>query len=207
MARKPIAHNDDNVLPASEILKRLHALGYFGDKTLAQVKKIKGAELQKAIRAIQEFNGLSPTGTVGPNTAHRINRRRCGLPDFNITAPGSEPCKWPMPNVTYYHEINLPGLTNHQVAEAYDVAFSQWAETCNLDPTRVDAANKANIYARSGTGKKNGLDNKGGTLAWSELPCGVEENMQLDQMFDEAIQKANPPYQVIPGFEGATFEV
>lgn len=29
----------------------------------------------------------------------------------------------------------------------------------------------------------------------------------LDQMFDEAIQKANPPYQVIPGFEGATFEV
>ena len=29
----------------------------------------------------------------------------------------------------------------------------------------------------------------------------------LDQLFDEAIQKANPPYQVIPGFEGATFEV
>ncbi|NDC10566.1 MAG: hypothetical protein EBZ75_14750, partial [Oxalobacteraceae bacterium] len=45
---------------------------------------------------------------------------------------------------------------------------------------------QANIYARSGTGKKSGLDNKGGTLAWSELPCGVAENVQLDQMFDEA---------------------
>jgi hypothetical protein len=186
MARKPTAHDEAHVLPVSEILKRLHALGYFGDKTLAQAKKIKGAELQKAIRTFQEFNGLNPTGTVGPKTAHRINRRRCGLPDFNITAPGGDPCKWPMPNVTYYHEVHLPGLTNSQVAEAYDIAFSQWAEVCNLEPTRVDTANKANIYARSGAGKKNGLDNKGGTLAWSELPCGVAENVQLDQMFDEA---------------------
>ncbi len=186
MARKPTAQSEAHVIPVGEILKRLHALGYFGDKTLAQVKKIKGVELQKAVRAFQEFNGLSPTGTVGPKTAHRINRRRCGLPDFNITAPGGDPCKWPMPGVTYYHDVHLPGLTDSQVAEAYDIAFSQWAEVCNLNPSRVDAANKANIYARSGVGKKYGLDNKGGTLAWSELPCGVAENIQLDQMFDEA---------------------
>lgn len=187
MARKPTTQPaDSHVLPVSEILRRLHALGYFGDKTLAQVKKIKGAELQKAIRAFQEFNGLNPTGTVGPKTAHRINRRRCGLPDFNITAPGGDPCKWPMPNISYYHEIHLPGLTTAQVTEAYDIAFSQWAEVCAIDPVRVDTHKKANIYARSGVGKKNGLDNKGGTLAWSELPCGVAENIQLDQMFDEA---------------------
>lgn len=187
MARKPAHHPPEpHVLPVSEILRRLHALGYFGDKPLAQVKKIKGAELQKAVRAFQEFNGLKPTGTVGPTTAHRINRRRCGLPDFNITAPGGDPCKWPMPNISYYHEVRLPGLTNAQVAEAYDIAFSQWAEVCAIDPVRVDTHKKANIYARSGTGKKNGLDNKGGTLAWSELPCGVAENVQLDQMFDEA---------------------
>lgn len=186
MARKPTKQSDPHVLPVSEILRRLHSLGYFGDKTLAQVKKIKGAELQKAIRTFQEFNGLNPTGTVGPKTAHRINRRRCGLPDFNITAPGGDPCKWPMPNISYYHEIHLPGLTNDQVAEAYDIAFSQWAEVCKIDPVRVDTHKKANIYARSGTGTKSGLDNKGGTLAWSELPCGVAENVQLDQMFDEA---------------------
>jgi hypothetical protein len=186
MARKPLAHHETHVLPISEILRRLHALGYFGDKTLAQVKKIKGAELQKAIRAFQSFNGLNPTGTVGPKTAHRINRRRCGLPDFNITSPDGDPCKWPMPNIAYYHSVHLPGLTESQVAEAYDIAFSQWAEVCAIEPVRVDTHKKANIYARSGMGKKNGLDNKGGTLAWSELPCGVAENIQLDQMFDEA---------------------
>lgn len=186
MARKPTAHTGTHVLPVNEILRRLHALGYFGTKSMAQVKKLRGAELQKAIRAFQEFNGLHPTGTVGPKTAHRINRRRCGLPDFNLTSPDGDPCKWPMPNISYFHEVHLPGLTPEQVSEAYDIAFSQWAEVCNIDPLRVDSANKANIYARSGVGKKHGLDNKGGTLAWSELPCGVAENVQLDQMFDEA---------------------
>jgi hypothetical protein len=181
MARTPPAHH---VLPVNEILRRLHGLGYFGARSLAQVKKIKGKELEKAVQTFQQFNGLPPTGEVGPKTASRINRPRCGLPDFNLST--GETCKWPMDNITYYHEITLPGVSDAQVAEAYDIAFAQWAEVCNINPKRVASANQANIYARSGAGKKQGLDNKGGTLAWSELPCGVAENVQLDQMFDEA---------------------
>ena len=175
-----------NVIPAAEILKKLHALGYFNDKTWAQVKKIRGTELAEAVKAYQAFNGLQPTGTVGPNTANRIARRRCGLPDFNITAPGGDVCKWPMAKIMYYHDVKLPGLTADQVTQAYDIAFSQWAEVCNIEPTRADSHKTANIYAKSGMGATNGLDNRGGTLAWSELPCGVAENVQLDQMFDEA---------------------
>jgi hypothetical protein len=186
MARKSPKQADTNVLPVHEILQRLHALGYFGEKSLAQVKKLRGAELQAAIRAFQSFNGLQPTGTVGPKTAHRINRRRCGLPDFNITAAGSDPCKWPMQDIAYYHEIRMPGITDAQVKEAYDIAFAQWAEICQINPVRVESHKQANIYAKSGVGAKSGLDNRGGTLAWSELPCGVAENIQLDQMFDEA---------------------
>lgn len=185
MARKP-AKKDANVLPTAEILKKLFDLGYFGSKTWAAAKKTKGAELTKAIKAYQAFHGLNPTGHVGPNTAHRINRRRCGLPDFNITAPGGKPCKWPMSKILYYHEIKMPGITDQQVRDAYDIAFSQWAEVCNIEPERAPSAQTANIYAKSGTGKTVGLDNAGGTLAWSELPCGVTENVQLDQMFDEA---------------------
>lgn len=175
-----------DILPAGVVLKKLFDLGYFGERSWASVKALQGKELNNAIKAYQAFNGLDPTGQVGPKTAHRINRSRCGLPDFNITAPGGEPCKWPMPNISYYHEIKLPGLTDEQVKHAYDIAFAQWAEVCNIDPVRVTAANTANIYARSGVGKQHGLDNKGGTLAWSELPCGVASNVQLDQMFDEA---------------------
>lgn len=175
-----------HVLPVNEILRRLYDFGYFGAKSWSAARKTSGGELQKAISAYQRFHGLKPTGEVEPITAHKINHPRCGLPDFNITAPDGKPCKWPMEKISYYHRLTLPGLNDEQVAEAYDIAFSQWAEVCNIEPVRVDSHKMANIYARSGVGKKNGLDNRGGTLAWSELPCGVAENIQLDQMYDEA---------------------
>lgn len=188
MARKPAAHkkNDTkNVIPVSEILKKLHGLGYFGDRPWNKVKAIRGAELAKAIKEYQKFNGIEPTGVVGPKTAHKIARARCGLPDFNITMAGSE-CRWPMRKILYYQDIKLPGLTPEQVAEAYAIAFSQWATLCDIEPVLAASHTTANIYARSGVGRQNGLDNRGGTLAWSELPCGVSENIQLDQMYDEA---------------------
>jgi hypothetical protein len=172
-----------HVLPTSAILKKLYDLGYFGTKSWSSVKISKALIWPRPSRPIRRSNGLEPTGAVGPKTAHRINRKRCGLPDFNLTAAGGDPCKWPMPNIAYYHSIKLPGLTKEQIKQAYDIAFSQWAEVCNIEPFRVDGPTRANIYARSGVGSKNGLDNKGGTLAWSELPCGVAENIQLDQMF------------------------
>jgi len=174
------------VLPTQEILKKLFDLGYFGAKAWTDVQNLKGAQLIKAIKAFQSFHGLPATGIVGPKTAHNINQRRCGLPDFNITAANSAPCKWPMAAITYFHKVTLPGMTDAQVKEAYDIAFSQWAKVCAIEPMRVDGPNNANIYAQSGVGKANGLDDRGGTLAWSELPCGVAENVQLDQMFDEA---------------------
>lgn len=180
-----MAHKEqENVLSHAEILKRLHAFGYFGRRTWASVRNVKGAELARAIKEYQKFHGLDATGDVGPRTAHNLARRRCGLPDFNIT--DGAVCKWPHRQITYYTTINLPGLTEAQVEQAFDTAFLQWAAVCNIEPTRVEAANKANIFSRSGTGKKHGLDSKGGTLGWSEMPCGVEENIQLDQMYDEA---------------------
>lgn len=186
MARKPKKSAGSDVLPAHEILKKLFDLGYFGETPWSKVRTITGTDLARAVKAYQDFNGLEPTGVVEPRTANRINKRRCGLPDFNITASGGAPCKWLHKKITYYHDLKLPGITDDQIKEAYDIAFSQWAEVCDLEPTRVEAADQANIYARSGVGRSNGLDNRGGTLAWSELPCGVAENVQLDQMFDEA---------------------
>jgi hypothetical protein len=175
-----------SALPTESVLEFLYNMGYFGDRGWDKVKTVSGRELEKAIKAYQAFNGLDACGCVDDVTAHWITRRRCGLPDFNMTDHNGKPCQWPMKTITYYHEMTLPGLTAEQVAEAYDVAFSQWAEVCDIEPTRVTTAGKANIYARSGTGRQHNLDGRGGTLAWSELPCGVAENIQLDQMYDEA---------------------
>lgn len=176
---------DKNVLSTQEILRKLHAYGYFGKQPWSVTKKTSGKALEAAVREYQKFNGLEPTGVVGMRTAHTLGRYRCGLPDFNLTS-GDSPCKWPHVNITYYSELKLPGMSDEQVKLAYDTAFAQWAAVCNIDPVRVDAAGKANIYARSGKGKAANLDDRGGTLAWSELPCSVTEQMQLDQMFDEA---------------------
>lgn len=174
-----------NVISTAEILKKLHAYGYFGDQPWSTTKKTSGRALEAAIREYQKFNGLEPTGVVGMRTAHVMSRRRCGLPDFNITGAG-DACKWPMKNITYYASLTLPGITGQQAQQAFDAAFSQWAAVCDIYPVRVDSPANANILAQSGKGKAANLDDRGGTLAWSELPCGVAENMQLDQMFDEA---------------------
>ena len=176
---------DKNVLSTQEILRKLHAYGYFGKQPWSVTKKTSGKALEAAVREYQKFNGLEPTGVVGMRTAHTLGRYRCGLPDFNLTS-GDGPCKWPHTCITYYAELKLPGMSDGQVQLAYDTAFAQWAAVCNIEPTRVDAATRANIYARSGKGKLANLDDRGGTLAWSELPCSVTAQMQLDQMFDEA---------------------
>lgn len=182
MARTP---PNPHVIPTNEILQKLYGFGYFGTKTWKQVKNIKGADLTRAIREYQRFHGLEPDGKVDPATAHVLARRRCGLPDFNFSA-GDKTCKWPHKNITYFPQITLPGITDEQARQAYDIAFSQWAAVCDIEPRRVEVATKANILARSGKGKNVGLDDRGGTLAWSELPCDVTANIQLDQMFDEA---------------------
>lgn len=174
-----------NVLTDPEIVARLYTLGYFGDTPWSKIRGLRGDRLDRAIREYQRFHGLKADGIVGAKTAHVLLRHRCGLPDFNIS--GSDvPCRWPMPRITYYSKLQLPGISSDQAAAAYDAAFAQWAAVCDIEPVRVGSPNTANIFAKSGSGKKDGLDDRGGTLAWSELPCNVSENMQLDQMFDEA---------------------
>lgn len=186
MAKKNPSSKIDSVLPLGDVLKYLYHYGYFGGKSWKDAQGIRGAELQKAVRAYQRFNGLPENGKVNEVTAHRIRRHRCGLPDFNISGSKTDPCKWPMREITYYHEITMPGVSPEQVRQAFDTAIDQWAAVCDIEPVRVDTPSEANIYSRSGAGKKYNLDGEGGTLAWSELPCGVHSRIQLEQMYDEA---------------------
>lgn len=184
MAKRKIV-KPGQVLKDAEIVSRLFTLGYFGDVPWSKVKDLRGTKLDNAIREYQRFHGLKSDGIVGAKTAHVLLRHRCGLPDFNIS--GSDvPCRWPMPRITYYAKLRLPGITEDQADAAYDAAFAQWAAVCNIEPVRVPDHNLANIFAKSGVGRANSLDDRGGTLAWSELPCNVSEHMQLDQMYDEA---------------------
>lgn len=175
-----------HVLPVAEILKKLLSLGYFGLQTWSDIKGLKPAAITRAIKQYQQFHGLADDGEVGPKTAKVLNRPRCGRPDFEMRLNASaDVCKWPSKEVVYASQITLPGITPQQAIQAYDQAAAQWMAICGIKLTR-GVPGKANIYAKSGLGRANGLDNRGGTLAWSELPCDVNMDTQLDQMFDEA---------------------
>lgn len=173
------------VIPNDEVTKVLFDLGYFGASTWAEVERLSDADLAAALAKYQEFHGLEVTGIAEPVTAHSFRRLRCALPDFEMREAGKV-CMWPMKSVTYYQSLRLPGLTPEQVAQAYDEACNQWVAVCGLSLKRVATKNQANIAARSGAGRANGLDGRGGTLAWSELPCGVSPNAQMEQCYDEA---------------------
>lgn len=180
-----MAATKKHVISTPQILKKLLELGYFGLQKWGDVKNIKGARLNRAITEFQKFHGLDPDGEVGPKTANAMSRRRCGLPDYEMRLNAEEVCAWPMKTVRYCPEINLPGITKAQAIQAFDIACQQWVSICGIQMEKTEA-NKANIYAKSGTGRANGLDNRGGTLAWSELPCSARATTQLDQMYDEA---------------------
>jgi len=176
-------HKD--VLSTTEILKYLHRLGYFGDVKFAAIANITGARLRGALQHYQKFHGLRPLGTVTVPTITTMKRRRCGLPDFEIRA-SEEPCAWPMTRVYYHTALDLPGITRREAIEAYDIACGQWAAVCGLKLVRAVSAKRANILAKSGRGRADGLDNIGGTLAWSEMPCEATWATQLQQMYDQA---------------------
>lgn len=139
-------------------------------------------ELRRAIEQYQAFNGLTADGVVGPETIHQMtNPLRCGLPDMMA----DQVCAWPHKDVTYFPTINLPGLSAEDAVRAFDVACQQWNEVCGIKLRRV-GSQQANIVAGSGKGQANNLDGRGGTLAWSFLPCGTSANSTLQQMYDES---------------------
>lgn len=174
------------MLTNTKILRTLHGFGYFGDKPWKEVKGISGARLKRAVAEYQKFHGLDTNGKVDARTARQLtNRFRCGLPDFELRAE-AKTCKWPMQQVTYYSKLDLPGLSAEQAKQAFDAACRQWMAVCGLSLVRVASASTANIVSTSGEGRADGLDGRGGTLAWSELPCGAGPNSQYEQKFDSA---------------------
>ncbi|MCC7423787.1 MAG: matrixin family metalloprotease [Planctomycetaceae bacterium] len=173
-----------HLLPNDEVVSKLFGWGYFPDLTTAAeaLEKVAPARLAEAIRMYQKMHGLLADGWIGPKTASKIqNLHRCGMPDFIGTAD----CKWPMARVTYLPKLTLPGLSDADVQRAFDEACAQWSAVCGVQLVRV-AAEPANIVSRSGTGKENQLDGRGGTLAWSFMPCNAKPNTTLQQMYDRA---------------------
>jgi len=100
--------------------------------------------------------------------------RFCGNPDY-MGASGS--CKWHQKEITWTITGQVPGISPPQLKDAYELAWSYWAEVCDLKPRYVSSTSQAMVVMDSGR-----IDGPGKTLAWSEMPCGRVNS--LDQKYD-----------------------
>lgn len=178
-----------NITERLALIRKLFDLGYFAGKTWIQAAAAVGDEnvLAEIVRRFKEFHGLpdQANGLLDDSVQRQLNRPRCAMPDF-MTAEAT--CKWPRPDIKWLQQVQLPTgrLSAADVQRAFEQAYGQWAAVCGIRPTPTNTAALANIVSRSGTGRGVQLDGAGGTLAWSELPCGAAANTQLQQMYDTA---------------------
>lgn len=171
-------------VPRDAVVRALWEWKYLTTYPTAQdaIDCVTEAEIREAVERYQAFNGLKPDGVIGKKTIHQMaNPLRCGLPDMMA----DQVCAWPMKRVTYLPLINLPGLSDTEAVRAFDTACQQWNAVCGIQLERV-LSGPANIVAKSGKGQANNLDGRGGTLAWSYLPCGAGPATSLKQMYDES---------------------
>lgn len=138
---------------------------------------VDAAVIEAKVREYQTFHGLVPDGYAGPITQRHMGELRfCGLRD-NFTT-GEQTCAWPHKKITWNITGQLPSMSAADQKEAYALAWSFWAAVCGVQPEYVSQPNTANVLM--GAGK---IDQPGGTLAWSELPCGASASSQLKQLY------------------------
>lgn len=155
-----------------DLSKRLAKLGWIAGATF------NVAAVKAAVRDYQSWWGLKPDGVAGSVTERHLNAFRfCGLPDrMDMQA---QLCKWPHKKITWNITGQLPSLSAADQKAAYHLAWSYWAEVCDIQPEYSSDPRTANVLMGAGR-----IDQQGGTLAWSELPCGnVSSTAQLDQLY------------------------
>ncbi len=171
--------NDRYEIQPRNLATTLWKRGWLRQNRLEDAQKASPTRLLSAVRAYQKFHGLKVDGWPGPVTERSLRQLRiCGLPD-RITMRSGRLCRWPMKRITWTVSGRLPGISVADHKAVFAEAWKMWSDVCDIDPVYTRNARTANVVMGSGR-----IDRAGGTLAESELPCGVDENSQLQQLYD-----------------------
>jgi len=144
--------------------------------------------LESLVREYQQFHGLVVDGWAGPVTARHLRWPRiCGHPDR--MAMGDAACKWEKRHLRWIASGTLPGISPVDHRRAFAQAWDFWSGVANITHEPAASLRDADVVMSSGP-----VDRAGKTLAWSELPCGPDR--QLQQKYDTGepwIIAVNPP--------------
>lgn len=145
--------------------------------------------LVQAVRAFQEFFGLLRDGIPGPRTMRALETPRCGcvdIPDGTLAARRQyvwNKVKDGKP-LTFGFSSYLNTVDVDYQIWVLQSCFDTWGSHTNLKGQYIKDYRKADLVIGTGSGKKDGFDGPGGTLAWCQLPTGRDN--QLDMKFDES---------------------
>lgn len=129
-------------------------------------------------------------------------QRICGVSD----AMGAEQvCSFPRHSPTrigWYLTGLLPGFSQDEAVAAYKTAWRLWEDVCGIEAVYYERSNQARndqtvgkihgiVYIGAGR-----IDGPSGTLAWSQLPCGitrVEQKYDTGEAWIVHLQPGPPP--------------
>ncbi|MCC5947981.1 MAG: matrixin family metalloprotease [Nitriliruptoraceae bacterium] len=151
----------------------------------------------EALRHLQAYAGLRPTGEVDEPTAQLLNSKRCGNADQSELAEFSTSGrKWATNNLRYSLENTTPNITTGAVTMAMQQAFAMWSAHSPLRFTQVAASAGAEIRIRFATGahaatgtNDPAFDGPGGVLAhafYPSVPPAPVTAIMGDAHFDDA---------------------
>ncbi|XP_017575996.1 matrix metalloproteinase-25 isoform X1 [Pygocentrus nattereri] len=154
--------------------------------------------IEKAIRQMQRFAGLTETGELDADTLNLMSKPRCSLPDIVGTEDmlrkrkkryalsglrwGKKGLTWSLLNYPKLQSTLDPSLVKYLMYQALKV----WSDNTNLQFSETGQANQADIkisFAHSIHDDGYPFDGKGGTLAHAFFPGDVD--IAGDTHFDD----------------------
>lgn len=193
MSIEQIIKETDAEVSLFDMVRFLYRYGYFNGiiddlknksfKDFADSIRAKMPEFKEAIKRFQEFYDLAVDEDPGPQTQRAMMKPRCGCPD--IIPPGAEGagrCRWPiekMNGVSYSCQFDELNISTAEATKIFQDAANEWNKVCGINLKFVNQYGSANINAETAR-----IDSRGGTLAWSYLPCANSPNQKLQQRYD-----------------------
>lgn len=100
----------------------------------------------------------------------------------------------------------LPNVSSQQQKDCFALAFSYWAEVCQLDFAFTADASTGDLRLGSGS-----IDGRGGTLGWSELPNGADgplrQQYDTGESWSAALDVSSVPPGLVPLLITAAHEI
>ncbi|XP_035222982.1 matrix metalloproteinase-2-like [Stegodyphus dumicola] len=161
---------------------------------------------KEAVRSMQRFGGLPPTGNVDERTLALLRRPRCGMPDLSpgerVRRYAIQGQQWNKKDLTWSINFYPPSLEKHLVRSEVTKAFKVWSDVSQLNFREVSsnshvAADIIVSFEHGQHGDGYAFDGKGVVLAHAFFPGeGIGGDAHFDA--DEPWVDGQPP----PGIDG-----